>query len=281
MWYLKTRALAVPVLVSTMVFALVGAALPDVLGVTLFYAASGTALALAWSVVEPWAVRLFGGAKALSPAERRILEPVLEELVDRDLGSPDFYTSRRATAPVRAIGRRSVVIDPVLVEALAYGQLTRAEAVGVIGHAAVAVRLGLTRYDLLVAYWTTPWRCLAVVHSPRRGPLRFAWKLRGVVAAVAVVRTLQDEISTRSVVTASLVLALLALTYLVPRWQDRWERAALSVADEAVRDHGLGPSLAAFLRRCPPSTELAARIHESEDIDGERERPHLRLIPGG
>lgn len=279
MWLLKMRVLVVPVLVSTGIFLLIGAALPPRIGVPLFYIGIAAAVALACPLVESIAVRLLAGARALTRAERQVLEPVLANLADRGLGSPhvSVYASRRASLPSRAIGRRSVIVDLGLIEAFAYRRITRDEVAAVVGHSATAVQLGLTRHDVVATYWTTPWRLLSVVHSPRRGPLALAWRLRGVVAVIASARTLHDEVSPRSVTAATLILLLAALTYLVPRWQDQWARAAADAADRVLKDRELGPGLATFLRRCPPSTELATRIHALEQI----ERPQLRLVQGG
>ena len=54
------------------------------------------------------------------------------------------------------------------------------------------IRLGQTRFDVAVEFWTIPWQllragCLAISKTVGLLPLtQFAWRIRFVVAAVAV-----------------------------------------------------------------------------------------------
>jgi hypothetical protein len=66
------------------------------------------------------------------------------------------------------------------------------EAVAVLAHAGATARSGLVQLDLLIAFWTLPWRVLATAVRPLRGLVGFAWNIRPVIIGIAIWQSLPD-----------------------------------------------------------------------------------------
>lgn len=92
--------------------------------------------------------------------------------------------------------------------------------------------------------------CLAIAKPVGLFPLtRFAWRIRFVVAAVAVAQSAAD-----GRIAAGLVVAIfIALTYLVPQWQRRWDIRSQDDCGRFVADHELGDTLGRFPLPVRPS----------------------------
>ena len=139
------------------------------------------------------------------------------------------------------------------------------------------IRLGQTRFDVAVEFWTIPWQlmravCLAIAKTVGWFPLtRFAWQIRFVVAAVAAAQSVSD-----GRIAGGLVVAVfIAMTYLAPRWQRQWDMRSQDDSDRLVADNELGDALGRFLRRCPPEPRTLERIHR---LTGPVVRPSLALV---
>jgi len=157
------------------------------------------------------------------------------------------------------------------------GQLPSDQAAAVIAAALGRIRLGQTRFDVAVEFWTIPWQlvcavCLAMAKTVGLFPLtRFAWRIRFVVAGVAVAQSVTD-----GRIAAGVVVALfIALTYLAPRWQRQWDVRSQHDSDRFVAEYGFGDALGRFLRRCPPEPRTLERIHR---LTGPVVRPSLALV---
>jgi hypothetical protein len=164
-------------------------------------------------------------------------------------------------------------------------QLPADQTAGVIAAAVGRIRVGQTRFDIAVEFWTIPWQivravALAVAKTVSWFPLtKFAWRIRFVVATVAAAQSVADGRIAAGVVVA----VFIALTYLAPRWQRQWDVRSQDDSDRFVADHGLGDALGRFLRRCPPEPRTLERIHR---LTGPAVRPSLALVvsdptPGG
>lgn len=68
-----------------------------------------------------------------------------------------------------------------------------------------------------------------------------------------------DGVAARKGSVVSWVAALLALTYLAPRWAQSWESFIVAEADHDLVERGLGPAMATFLRRYPQTMATIAR----------------------
>jgi len=262
-----TRALARSpgLFVSTVLTCMVGALLPPWAGGVLFYGGLALMGALCLGALERPAVRLLGGARALSPAEAAALAPAIGLLSQRGLGPEVRFYARDGEVGIAAgpAGRRSVVVSAGLQRAVQVGRLPADQAAGVIAEAVGRIRLGQTRFDVAVEFWTLPWQvlravCLAIGATVALIPLTtFAWKVRFVVSSVAVVQSVNEGRAASGVIVA----VFIALTYLTPRWHRQLAIRSQDDADRFVADHELGDALARFLRRCPPEPRTFERIH--------------------
>ena len=274
--------------VSTVLTCMVGALLPPLPGLTLFAGGLGLAAVLCAGDLEQPAVRLLGRARVLSEAEAAALAPAIALLCQKGLGPPAVELYARdgeVGISAGAAGRHSVVVSAGLLQATQMGQLPADQTAGVIAAAVGRIRLGQTRFDAAVKFWTIPWQlvravCLATAKTVRLFPLsQLAWRIRFVVAAVAVAQSVADGRIAAGVVAALFI----ALTYLAPRWQRQWDLRSQDDSDRYVADHGFGEALGRFLRRCPPEPQTLERIHR---LTGPVVRPCLALVardptPGG
>jgi hypothetical protein len=157
------------------------------------------------------------------------------------------------------------------------GQLPADQAAGVIAAAVGRIRLGQTRFDVAVEFWTIPWQlvravCLVIAKTVGLFPLtHFAWRIRFAVATVAAAQSVADGRIAGGVVVA----AFIALTYLAPEWQRNWRMRSQDDSDRFVADHELGDALGRFLRRCLPEPRTLERIHR---LTGPAVRPSLALL---
>ncbi len=266
--------------VSTLiVLLLVGPGLPDWAGLVLFYGGLTVVMLLLAGVGESIAVRVLFGARKLTESERTGLAAVMGELCYLELGPPliEVFVTRRRGAPASAArGRRSVVLAAELVHGILTGQLPHREAVAVLAHASLITRCGLTRQDPAIAFWSTPWRLLAVLGRPLHGLLGFAWKVRFVVVGIAIWQSLTNSSPSYGPLVASALALLLGLTYLVPHWTASWEKHLYGTGDREVTSLGLGPATAAFLRRYPQTPPIIERIQQLDPPI--QQRPHLRVV---
>jgi len=266
--------------VSMVLTCLVGALLPPLPGLTLFAGGLGLAAVLSAGALEQPAVRLLGRARVLSEAEASALAPAIALLCQKGLSPPTVELYARdgeMGISAGAAGRRSVVVSAGLLQAAQMGQLPADQTAGVIAAAVGRIRLGQTRFDFAVDFWTIPWQlvravCLSIAKAIGWLPLtQFAWRIRFVVATVAVAQAVADGRIAAGVVMA----AFIALTYLAPRWQRQWDRRSQDDSDRFVADHELGDALGRFLRRCPPDPRTLERIHH---LTGPVARPSLALV---
>jgi hypothetical protein len=267
-------------LVSTVLTCMVGALLPPLPALTLFVGGLALTIVLCAGGLERPAVRLLARARVLSEAEAVALAPAIALLCQKGLGPPvvDFYVRYREVGiSAGAAGQRSVVVSAGLLRAAQMGDLPADQTAGVIAAAVGRIRLGQTRFDVGVEFWTIPWQllravALAIARTFGWFPLtRFAWRIRFVVAAVAVAQSVADGRIDGGVVVA----VFIALTYLAPRWQRQWDVRSQDDSDRFVADRELGDALARFLRRCPPAPRTLERIHR---LTGALARPSLALV---
>jgi hypothetical protein len=266
--------------VSTVLTCMLGALLPPLPGLTLFVGGLALAVVLCAGCLERPAVRLLGHARALSEAEAATLAPAIALLCQKGMGPPvvELYArDGEVGINVGAAGRRSVVVSAGLLQAAQLGQLPADQVAGVIAAAVGRIRLGQTRFDVAVELWTVPWQlvsavCLAIGKTVGLFPLtQFAWRIRFVVASVAVAQAASDGRIAGGVVVA----VFIALTYLALRWQRQWDRRSQDDSDRFVADHELGDALSRFLRRCPPEPRTLERVQR---LTGPVVLPPLALV---
>ena len=265
---------------STVLTCMVGALLPPLPGLTLFFGGLALTVVLCAGGLEQPAVLLLGRARAFSEAEAVALAPAIALLCQKGIGPPvvELYAREGEVGiSAGAAGRHGVVVSSGLLQAAQLGRLPADQAAGVIAAAVGRIRLGQTRFDVAVEFWTIPWQlvravCLGIARTVGCLPLtQFAWRIRCVVAAVAVVQSVADGRIAAGVVVA----VFIALTYLAPRWQHQWDLCSQGDSDRFVAEHELGDSLGQFLRRCPPQPRTFERIHR---LTGPLVRPSLAPV---
>ena len=266
--------------VSTVLTCMVGALLPPLLGLTLFFGGLALTVVLCAGGLERPAVRLLGRARVLNEAEAAALTPATALLCQKGIGPPvvELYArDGEVGISAGAAGRHSVVVSSGLLQAAQLGQLPVDQAAGVIAAAVGRIRLGQTKFDVAVEFWTSPWQLvrtvsLAIAKTVGMLPLtQFAWRIRFVVAAVAVVQSVPDGRIAAGVVVA----VFITLSYMAPRWQHEWDERSQDDTDRFVAFHELGDALGWFLRRCPPEPRTLERIHH---LTGSVVRPSLALV---
>jgi len=266
--------------VSTVLTCLVGAVLPLLPALTLFAGGMALLVVLCAGWLERPAIRLLGRARVLSEAEAEALAPAIALLCQKGLGAPAIELYARdgeVGISAGAAGRRSIVVSAGLLQATQLGQLPADQAAGVIAAEVGRIRLGQTRFDVAVEFWTIPWQlvravALAIAKTIGLIPLtRFAWRIRFVVAAVAVAQAVADG----RIASGLVVAVFIALTYLAPRWQRQWALRSQDDSDRFVAEHGFGDALGRFLRRCPPAPRTLERVHR---LTGPVVRPSLVLV---
>jgi hypothetical protein len=266
--------------VSTVLTCMVGALLPSLPGLTLFVGGLTLTVVLFEGGLERPAVRLLRRARVLSEAEAAALAPAITLLCQRGLGPPAVELYARdgeVWISAGAVGRRCVVVSAGLLKAAQLGQLPADQAASVMVAAVGRIRLGQTRFDIAVEFWTIPWQlvraaCLAIAKTVGLFPLtRFAWRFRFVVGTVAVVQS----VSAGRIAEGVVVAGFIALTYLAPRWQRQWDMRAQDDSDRFVANHEFGDALGRFLRRCQPKPRTLERIYR---LTGPVVRPSLATL---
>lgn len=271
-------------LVSFVLTVVVCALLPPALGLVAFMAAGGVLVALALGQLQEPAIAALTRSRPATEAEYGVLAPVLAELGGRgvDVGALFVRRVQRPTTPVAvAIGRRTVVVSPGLVEATYRGGVTGAEVAAALAHAVGRRQAIQPRLELAVLAATTPWRLMvATVRGVGRAfawvPfMRLAWTLRCVVGVICVVQSIAEDRAWAGVLGG----AVIALTYLVPAAARRIELHTEAEADQFVLSVDLGPVLAGLLRRYrhPMTIERMQRL---QTVAEQPQRPQLHLVHG-
>lgn len=272
---------ATTVVASTVLICIGCALVPAGLGALVLLAASVVTVLLALGCGEVRVVRMLVRAREPSADELAALKPAITLVGRLTPPSPALEVLVRRDQLgvwVGAIGRRTVLVSHGYCAAVVSGALPTEAAAALLAHAVGRVRLGQTRYDVALEFWGLPWRALrgfgrGVGRATRRLPLAaLAWRLRLVVAAVALAQSVSEGRPAPGVLAATVV----AWSYALPWWERRAEEAAEGAADQFVVDVGLGPALAAFLRRGPQTARLRGR---AQRVDHARHRPPgLQLV---
>jgi hypothetical protein len=290
---LRAVALTPGLVVSTAVWLMVAALLPAGLGgllllcglVLLVLLWSGRSGRLGWLVDQVGAV--LAGAREPTPAEQLAFAPVLSRLAELEVDQLLWQVGRsgRSYPAARPFGRDQVVVSPVLVEAVFHGQVGVNEAAALVAHARGWLRAQPTRGEIAIAAWMLPWRALSPVIARVGGTARwvplvgFAWQLRFVVGAIAVVQSAAEGRALSAIVVA----VSITTTYVTPTARRARGARLQAAADQYVATPGLGPALLSALQRIgapTPDLERVSRLQLGRDVPVPvgPARPLLRLV---
>ncbi|HJR88659.1 MAG TPA: hypothetical protein VJ782_00700 [Aeromicrobium sp.] len=220
-------------------------------GEGLVFAFLGTlvvSLVLACGWLEAPTARIFGFARGLRPGQRAVLDPSLALLEKLDLapGRVLVRLDDDARLPATPIGRRTVIVEPWLVQGLYERRLTTEDAATAIGHAVASQRVGPAQFDLAARLWALPWTLVyVVVRQVARifswvPAAEFAWHLRVVVGVVVVFQGFQPGGDPGLGVATGV---LIAISYIAPAADRSWRAVVQRNADRIVAQRGLAGSL--------------------------------------
>lgn len=254
--WVRLLAFSTPVLVSAVIWLWVAVLAPEAFVVAV------AVVVIAVFVREQPAVlaRWWGVRRADPPETAAVLAAVVAVRSLRGRGQPRVWVFRRLVAArVTALTVRDLAVSEGFLVAALRGRVDVEES-----SAVAAFALGRRRVTS-GAGWTflqgvcLPWQVAAVVvrgligaRLPLTGVL---WRLRPVVFTVSIIQSAQAG----RVGPAVALVGLLALTYLQPRWQGRWDHAQEAAGDHEVIAEGLGPVYARLVRRTGTDAAAEAR----------------------
>jgi hypothetical protein len=279
----KVTVMVPALLVSGLLWLMMLVVLPPALGLLGFLACGALVAVLAIGGLEGQAVRLLTGSRAATEAELAVLAPVLHTHGTNVLPDVVAYVRRAPgaqTPPALVVGRSSLVVTPWLVEATYRGRISREEAAALVAHAGARHDAGRHRREVAVLAFTTPWRVIIAVARRVGGVfgwfpfMRFAWSIRGVVGAVAVVQSVMEGRAPAGVLAGVFV----ALTYLVPAAARARELELEAEADRRLVARGLGQVLAGLLRRFGAPVSIA-RLQRLENRPTEQPAQTAPVLP--
>ena len=204
---------------------------------------------------ERVAVRLAHRYRDLSVRQAALLDPARRHALHR-CGLPpdrfDWYVSPTMRGVNGcAAGGRSVAVSLGFLDALEHGHLSEQHAVAILTHEAAHHLDRATRYGLLIAWLTAPWRLAAAT---------FAGLLRAIVRHVPTARAALVLVPVVGVVAAvqlaqhhawpplGMLIGLAAVVGAQPLADAALSRASERAADERTARAGSGPDLAAALQ---------------------------------
>lgn len=266
-------------------------------GAGLVFAFLGTLLVsivLACGWWEAPVARIFGFARGLRPGQRAVLDPTLglAEKIGLAPGRVLVRLTDTEGLPATPIGRRTVIVEPWLVQGLYERRLTAEDAATAIGHAVASQRVGPSRFDLAARLWAFPWTLLFVVIRQIARMFSWvpagelAWHLRIAVGVVAVYQGFQPGGNPALGVATGV---LVAISYIAPAADRSWRAVVERDADRIVAQRGLAGSLIHFVqwRHGAASLERVHRIRaaatEAKDTaaPSEPEQTAERVPAGG
>jgi len=218
---LKAAVVLPDVIISSLLWLLIIAALPLVVGFGVTVAGLAVAAVLAAGHGEDPTVRILYRARRATPTEAPRLT-VAWRLATHGLDA-DGVRLRIVTSgpPVGTAGRRHVLLRRDVVDAYRTNQITAREVAGLITDGLGRLHHGHTRFDLLLTVWTIPWDIIrGVTYAIGRRlaaiPLvQFAWRTRLVVGTIAVILETQAGRWPSPIVIG----VFIALSYLMPLWR--------------------------------------------------------------
>lgn len=244
------------------------------------------AIVLALGVGETLAARVFGFARALRPSEQALLVPALQEAEQAGLAPRRVLVRLMDNdgPPATPIGRRTVIVEPWLLQALYERRLEARDAATVIGHAVASQMVGPARFDLSARVWAFPWTLVRAALRrfarllwwvPAGGP---AWRLRIVVGVVAVYLGFQPGGSVPLGIGTGF---LVAISYIAPAADRRWRTVVERDADQIVAERGLSAPLIHFAQ-WQQGAESLERVHRIQSVatvrSGMNEPAQMELV---
>ena len=200
------------------------------------------ALLLVLGVGETSLIRLLWHASPVTPVQWRILVASVEHLDP----SVRLWVVARSCVAAFPVGQRGIVVTSGMLDQIVSGQLPHRMATALLVGAQGQLRAGVSRRGPALRVLCLPLLVVGALSAALGSSwlFRLGWVLRPAVFSVAVVQSWQLGLPWMS----GLLVGLLAVTYLVPRWRRQWRRVQIRIFDGAVVAAGRGEDLAAWLR---------------------------------
>lgn len=165
--------------------------------------------------------------------------------IDLGLAAPGLQTT--------AVGPNIVLLDRALVDGYRAGRVDSRHLAFTLAHRVAQLRLGHTRFDLVVTFWCLPMFLIKAVGTRlgRNSLIATAWRARILMAGVVLVHSYLDSTLPLGIAGAGIIAA----TYAVAWLQRVWIRHLDRLADTAVRlalDEGAAAESPMLSGRRPP-----------------------------
>lgn len=216
---LKAAVVVPDVIISSLLWLVVIAALPPVVGFALTVLDLVIGALLATGLCEDIAVRLLYRARRATPAEAPRLT-VAWRIATHQLDADGVQLRIVTHGPLIATaGRRHLLLSREVVDAYCANEVSARGVAALITEGIGRLRHGHTRFDLLWTFWTLPWEFIrGIAHAIGRHfawiPLvQLAWRTRAIVGTIAVVLEAQAGRWPSPIIIAGFI----ALSYLMPR----------------------------------------------------------------
>ena len=179
------------------------------------------------------AVRWFLGGTRLPAHVDAAIRPLLEvapcatdgRRIDLGLAAPGVQT--------KAVGPNIVLLDRALVDDFRAGRSDSQHLALTLAHRVAQLRLGYTRFDLVVIFCCLPVILLKAIGAQlgRISLIAAAWRARFLMAGVVLVHSYLDATLPLGIAGAGIIAA----TYVIPWLQRVWVRHLDRLADTALR----------------------------------------------
>ncbi len=178
------------------------------------------------------AVGWFLGGTRLPADVDAVIRPLLEvaawvsdRRIDLGLAAPGM--------PTTAVGPNIVLIERPLVDGYSAGKVDARHLAFTVAHRVAQLRLGYTRFDLVVTFWCLPVMLFKAIGSSlgRIALIAAAWRARFLMAGVVLVQSYLEGTLPLGIVGAGIIAA----TYVVPWLRRLWGRHLDRLADAALR----------------------------------------------
>jgi len=132
-----------------------------------------------------------------------------------------------------AVGPNIILLDRSLVDGYCAGKVDSHSLAFTLAHRVAQLRLGYSRFDLVVIFWCLPVILLKAIGAGlgRNSLIAAAWRARFLMAGVVLVHSYLDSTLPLGIAGASIIAA----TYVIPWLQRAWVRHLDRLADTALR----------------------------------------------
>lgn len=223
---LKAAVVIPDLIIASLLWLVIIALLPPVAGFALTIGGLVMGALLAAGLSEDAVVRVMYRARRATPDEAPRLAVALRIATHGSDADGVRLRIVNHGPPVGTAGRQHVLLRRDVVAAYCTNQITAHQVAALIAQGIGRVRHGHTHFDLFWTFWTIPWDFVrGLTHAIGRRlawiPLvQFAWRIRIVVGAIAVVM----EAQAGRWPSATILVVFIALSHGLPRSRLAWDR---------------------------------------------------------